>query len=183
MSGVALHPRHQGTHHRQVDVVVTAVQHLMGVRQTGPAMRAGRDLRGYPLVGMADQRSAATFAAQTAFARSGAFGLLRPVRLLAFRWRQAGIVRRLVRLGEPRFKLGNAPLGRLKALEQRPDQGVLFGVAQVVEVGKLGHPAVRIDSAVTASSTFFQAGRWADKRSVKAPTEWGMSSYLSKVLD
>ncbi len=43
------------------------------------------------------------------------------------------------RLGEPRFKLGNAPLGRLKALPQRADQGILLGVAQVVEVGKLRH--------------------------------------------
>jgi hypothetical protein len=45
----------------------------------------------------------------------------------------------LRRFAEPRFKFGNPPLGRLKALPQRPDQGVLLGVAQVVEVGKLGH--------------------------------------------
>ena len=102
------------------------------------------------------RRCLAALAAQTAFARSGAFDLLQPVRLLAFRRRQAGIGRGFVRRGEPRFKLGNAPLGRLKALPQGPDQGVLFGVAQVVEVGKLGYSAVRIDSAVTASSTFFR---------------------------
>jgi hypothetical protein len=132
----------------------------MGVRQTGLAMRAGRDLRGYPLVGVADQRTAAAFANQTAFARSGAFGLLRPVRLLACRRRQAGIVRRPAGLGGSRFKLGNTPLGRLEALEQRPDQDVLLGVAQVVEVGKLGHPAVRIDSAVTASRTFSGGSMW-----------------------
>jgi hypothetical protein len=156
MSGVALHTGHQRTHDRQVDVIVTAVQQLIGVGQTGLAMRADRDLRGYCFVGIAGQRTAAAFAAQTAFARPGALGLLRPVRLLTFRRRQAGIVRRFAGLGEQRFKLGNMPLGRLKALAQRPDQGVLLGVAQVVEVELLGHPVVRIDSAVTVSGTFFR---------------------------
>ena len=63
-------------------------------------------------------------------------GFLRLVRFLTLRRRQTGIVWGFPRLGEPRFKLGNAPLGRLKALPQRADQGILLGVAQVVEVGK-----------------------------------------------
>jgi hypothetical protein len=154
LPGAALHPGHQGTHHRQVDLVVSAVQHLMGVRQRGVAMRAGRGFRDHGLVGMADQRAATACAAQAALARSGAPGLLQRGGLLALRWRQAGIVRGLAGFGEPRFKLGNAPLGRRKAQPQRPDQGVLLGVAQVVEVGKLGHLALRTDSAVTRSSSF-----------------------------
>src|SRR6185312_2140946 len=97
--------------------------------------------------------------------------------LLARRWRQAGIVRGFAGLGEPCLKFGNALLGRSKALPQRPDQGVFLGVAQGVKVGKLRHPAARLDSAVTASSTFFQAGRCLGRSSRQMTPEWGMSSY------
>jgi hypothetical protein len=103
---------------------------------------------------MADQRAATAFAAQAALARSDALGLLRPVGLLALRWRQAGIVRSFAGFGEPRLEFGNAPLGRLKALPQRPDQGVLLSVAQVVEVGKLWYAAIGTNTALTGSSTF-----------------------------
>jgi hypothetical protein len=129
----------------------------MGVRQRGVAMGAGKGFRGHRLVGMANQRAAAAFAAKAALARCNMFGLLRSVRLLTLRRRQAGIVRVFRGFGEPRLKFGDASLGRLKALPQRPDQGVFLGVTQVVEVGKLRHPSLRIDSAVTASSTFFEA--------------------------
>jgi signal transduction histidine kinase len=53
-------------------------------------------------------------------------GFLRLVRFLTLRRRQTGIVRGFPRLGEPRFKLGNAPLGRLKALPESADQGILL---------------------------------------------------------
>jgi hypothetical protein len=152
LSGVALHPGHHGTHHRQVDLVIPAVQHLISVRQHGLAMRAGGGFRRYRLVGMADQRTAAAFAAEAASARSDALGLLRLIGLLTLRRRQAGIVRRLAGFGEPRFKFDNAPFGRLKALPQRPDQGVLLGVAQVVEVGRLRHVATETNMAVMVSS-------------------------------
>ena len=126
-------------------------------------MRAGGGFRGHRLVGMADQRTAAAFSAKAALARSDTLGLLRLVRLLTLRRGKAGIVRGFAGFCGPRFKLGNAPLGRLKALPQRPDQGVFLGVAQVVEVGELGHPMVRIDSAVTASSIFFRpVDAWAE---------------------
>src|SRR3954463_9772458 len=98
--------------------------------------------------------TAAAVATKAALARSGAFGLLRPVRLLTLRRRQAGIVRGLAGFGKPRLEFGNASFGRLKTLPQRPDQGVLLGVAQVVEVGKLRHFSLKIGSAVTTSSTF-----------------------------
>ena len=84
--------------------------------------------------------AAAARAPQAAFARSDTLGFLRLVRLLTLRRRQAGIVRGFRRFAEPCFKLGNPPLGRFKTLPQRPDQGILLGVTQVVEVGKLEHP-------------------------------------------
>jgi hypothetical protein len=39
------------------------------------------------------------------------------------------------------------------------DQGIFFTVAQMVEVGKLGHAPVRIDATVTASTTFSKTVR------------------------
>ncbi len=137
MPGVAFHPCHYRAHHRQVDLVVEPVQHLIDLCQRSPAMRAGGRLRGDRFVGKQRQRTTPATATQAALARSGTLGFLRLVRLLTLRRRQTGIVRGFPRLGEPRFKLGNAPLGCLKALPQRADQGILLGVAQVVEVGKL----------------------------------------------
>ena len=40
MSGIALYPGHQRAHDRQVDFVIPAVQHLIGLCQRGLAMRA-----------------------------------------------------------------------------------------------------------------------------------------------
>jgi hypothetical protein len=116
MASVALHPGHHRTHHRQINLVIPPVQHLIGLRQSGMAMGAGGGFRRHRLVGMADQRPATACAAQAALARSGTLGFLWLVRLLALRWRQAGIVRGFARLAEPRFKFGNAPFGRLKTL-------------------------------------------------------------------
>ena len=79
------------------------------------------------------------FATQAARARSNTLGLLRLVRFLPLRWRQAGIVRGL--RGSP--SLASSAATRRQALHlrpQRPDQHVLLGVAQAAEVGKLGHP-------------------------------------------
>jgi hypothetical protein len=78
-------------------------------------------------------------------------------------------VRDLAGFGEPCLRFGDAPLGRLKALPQRPDRGVPPGVAQVAEVGELGHTAMKIDPAVTASSAFLQASRCAGRSSPAAP--------------
>ena len=74
-------------------------------------------------------------------------GFLRLVRFLTLRRRQTGIVRGFPWLGEPRFKLGNAPLGRLKALPESADQGILLSVAQVVEIGKRGHAPVPLGTS------------------------------------
>src|SRR5271165_6501019 len=82
---------------------------------------------------------ATPLATQAALARSDTLGFVRLVRLLPLRRRQTGIVRGFRRLAELCFEIGNQPLGRPEALPQDTDQGVLLGVAQVVEVGKLGH--------------------------------------------
>jgi hypothetical protein len=119
-------------------------------------MDAGGGFRNHRLVRMADQRSATASAAQAALAWSDAFGFLRLIGLLTLRRRQAGIVRRLARFGKPRFKFGNAPFGRFKALPQRPDQGVFLGVAQVVEVGKLRHTPIATNPTVLMSSPCLQ---------------------------
>jgi hypothetical protein len=102
-------------------------------------MRAGGRLGGDRFVGKQRQRTTTAPATQAASAPSATLGFLRLVRLLTLRRRQTGIVRGFPRLGEPRFMLGNAPLGCLKALPKRADQGILLSVAQVVEVGKLRH--------------------------------------------
>ena len=102
-------------------------------------MRAGYRLGGYCLVGIAGQRAATAFAAQAALAWPNTLACLGLVRLLTLRWRQAGIVRCLRRFTEPCFKFGNPTLGRLKALPQRPNKGILSCVAQVAEVRKLRH--------------------------------------------
>ena len=46
-------------------------------------------------------------------------------------------LRRVAELG---FEFRDVLFGRLKPLPQRLDQRVLLGVAQLAEVGKLGHP-------------------------------------------
>jgi hypothetical protein len=43
-------------------------------------------------------------------------------------------------LAELCLKFRNPSLGCLKPLEQRSDQRVLLGVAQLAEVGRMGHP-------------------------------------------
>jgi hypothetical protein len=95
--------------------------------------------RGYRFGRKKGQRATAAPATPAALAWSGTLGFLRLVQLLTLRRRQAGIVRSFPGITEPRFKIGNPPLRRLKPLAQRPDQGVFLGVAQVVEIGKLGH--------------------------------------------
>src|SRR4051812_18343060 len=86
-------------------------------------------------------------------------------------------VRGLAGFGEPCLRFGDAPLGRLKALPQRPDWGVPPGVAQVAEVGELGHTAMKIDPAVTASSAFLQASRCAGRSSPQRRLAGGMSNH------
>jgi hypothetical protein len=103
-------------------------------------MPAGGRLRGYRFIGKQRQRAATPFATQAALARSDTLGFVRLVRLLPLRWRQTGIVWGFRRFAELCFEIGNPPLGRLKALPKGTDQGVLLGVAQVVEVGGSGTP-------------------------------------------
>src|SRR5271166_4196924 len=90
MSGITFHTGHHRTDHRQIDLVVTTVQHLIGICQHKLAMRAGYRLGGYRFVGIAGQRTATAIAAQAAPAWSNTLAFHRLVRLLTLRWRQAG---------------------------------------------------------------------------------------------
>ena len=59
--GITFHPGHHGAHHRQVDLVVTTLQHLIGVRQCGLTMHAGSWPGGHRFVRIAGQRAATAF--------------------------------------------------------------------------------------------------------------------------
>jgi hypothetical protein len=148
-AGSTFHPGHHGAHHREVDLVVTTVQHLIGICQRGLAMRAGGRFRGHRFVRMTGQRTATPFATQATCAWSDTHGLLRLVRLVTLQacpcegggW-QAGIVRCLRRFVELGFERRHPSRQALHLRPQRPDQSVLLGVAQVAEVGKPGHALV-----------------------------------------
>jgi hypothetical protein len=142
MPSIAFYSGHQGAHHRQVDLVVTTMQHVIGVCQNGRALCAGHWFGGDRLVRIAGQGATASFAAKAARTRSNTLGFLWLVRFLPLRWRQAGIIRRLPGFAEPCFKRRNPGRQALHLRPKRLDQRVLFGVAQVVEVGKLGHALV-----------------------------------------
>ena len=66
---IAFYSGYQRAHHRQVDLVVTTVQHLVGVCQHGLALCAGHWLGGHRLVGITGQRTTAAFAAKATRAR------------------------------------------------------------------------------------------------------------------
>ena len=127
------------------------MQHLVGIRQRGLAMRTGSCFRRDCLVGFADQWAAAALAAQAALARSDTLRFLRLVRLLPLRWRQAGIVRGLRRVAELCLEFRDPRHQRLNLRPKREDQGVLFSVAQIAEVRRLGHPLFKVNSTVTVS--------------------------------
>jgi hypothetical protein len=115
------------------------VQHLLGISQRSLAVHTGQRLGYHRRIGIAGKRPATTLPAQTALARAVPPRLLYLVGLLSPRRRQAGIVRRLRRLGQLRLQLGDPTLCRLKPLPQRQDQRILLGVAQLAEVGQYGH--------------------------------------------
>jgi len=142
MPGVTFHTGYHRANHGKVYLVVEPVQHLIGIRQRGLAMGTGCCFCRDCLVGFASQRATAALAAQAALARSDTPRLFRLVRLLPLRWRQAGIVGSLRRIAESRFKSLNPRRQGPHLRPKREDQGVLFSVAQVVEVRKLAHASV-----------------------------------------
>jgi hypothetical protein len=138
--GVTFHAGHHRADHGQADPVITPVQPLVRFAQRHLAMRTGHDFGDRRLIGVAGQRVTATPAAQAALARAVSPGCLRLVGLRSLRRTQTGIVGGSRRFAEAGFKFRNPPLGRLKPLEQRSDQRVLLGVAQLAEVEKMRHP-------------------------------------------
>jgi len=136
---ISLHPRHHRPDWRQVNLVVKIVQHLLGIGQCSLAVHAGQRLCYDRRIGVAGQRPATTLPAEATLPRAIPPRLLRLVGLLSLRRRQAGIVRRLRRRGELRLQLGDPTLCRVKPLQQRQDQRILLGVAQLAQVGQYGH--------------------------------------------
>ena len=140
LPGVMLHPRHHGRDCRQVDLVITAAQHLVGFAEHRLAMRApNRPCRDH-FVRVRGQCPSAARATEAALARTTALGLLRLVRLVPFQGRHAGIVRRLRWHAKLRFKLRHARRQQLNLRPQRQDQGILLVIRKATEVGELGHP-------------------------------------------
>lgn len=134
VSGILFHPGHHRTDRRKVDLVISAVQHLVGLGQGRLAMHTAQRPGDHRLIWFACQESAAALTAETTLPRAAAPGLVTPVGLLAFRRRQARIVRRLWRLPKLCLQFCDATFGRSEPLEQRLDQRVLLGMAQLAEI-------------------------------------------------
>src|SRR5271155_3915616 len=107
---ISLHPRHLRADWWQIKLVIRIVQHLLGIGQRSLAVHASSRLGYDRRIGIAGQRPATTLPAEATLPRAIPLGLLRLVGLLSLRRRQAGIVRRLRRLGEPRLQLGDPTL-------------------------------------------------------------------------
>jgi hypothetical protein len=118
------------------------VRHLVRNGQCGLTMHTGDRPGAHRPVRIAGQQAAATLAIQAAFTRPDPLGFLWLVRLLALRRRQARIVRGFWRLDEPGFEGCNPDRQALNMRPQSPAQGILFGMPQVVEIGKLGHARI-----------------------------------------
>jgi len=136
-------------------------------------MRAGGRFRGHRFVGMASQRTATPFATQAACAWSDALGLLRLVRLLSFRWRQAGIVRCLD--GSP--SLASSAVTRAVRLctcaHSARIRASFSAWLRWLRSGSWVTPWFRIDSAVTVSKASFCASQSVDE----LPLKPGSSRY------
>ena len=175
MPSIAFHAGHHGAHHREVDLVVTTVQHLIGICQHGLAMRAGGRFCGNRLVGMAAQWTATPFATQAAGAWSDTLGLLRLVRLLTLRWRQAGIVRCLRRFAEPGFECAitrAVKMGLCTCAHSARIKASFSASLRRLSSGSWVTSRFRIDSVVTVSNVFYAS------RSVgKLPLKPGSSRY------
>ena len=68
-------------------------------------------------------------------------------RLLAFRGRNAGIVRRLGRQPQPRFQLGHPSRQRRDLRHQRGDQRIFLIMREQRKIGAAGHAPVDSDSS------------------------------------
>jgi len=158
---------------RQFELVVAGIECVIIVTKGGVAAMTAYRLGGHDLVGVVTERASATFAPDAALAGAFWLGLVGTVRFLAFRRRQAGIVRRLRRrqqIVQPLLKFGDAreSLAQLRRLRQ--NEGILLGGRELGGVGcRRAHTAFRIESPVTESTGFSPA--------VGLPAMGGLSSY------
>jgi len=133
------HPGHHRADRWQIDLVVSAVPRLIVFGQPRPAMRTAKRLGEHRLIRVGSQQPSATVTAQAALPSAAASGLAALVGLLTFGGWQARIVRRLGWLPQLCLQLRNASFGRSQPLEQRLDQRVLLGMAQLAEIEVRGH--------------------------------------------
>jgi hypothetical protein len=186
MAGEPLDPSHHRAHRRQVDLVVTTLQDMVGCAQPGAAVRAHAGLGDKGLVGLGTQRPAAAFAPHAARPWPGALALGRPVGLAIRRWRLAGIVRILRRLAQLRLERRDARLQNrdqthqvLNTPGQGPqvqDQAILLGFAQCAQVRWRDH--VHINRRNPRRFNPSQRSSWRGNPSQKSPSKPpGLSSY------
>ena len=152
LTGEPLDPPHHRAHRRQVDLVVAAMQDLVGRAQPGAAVRAHAGRGDDGLVGLGAQRPAAALAAHAAGPRPGALALAWPVGLAIGRRRLAGIVRGLRRLAQLRLELRDPSLlsldqthQLLNPFGQRPqgqDQAILLGFTELAQVRRRIHASL-----------------------------------------
>src|SRR3954453_18515711 len=140
VTGVALHPRHYRHDRWQFDLVEACGPRLVALVQRALKVPATYRTGAHGRVGIRHQCPTAARAAQTALARAFTLELVLPIRLLAVRGRQAGVVRRLGRLTELCLQLRHPRYQRLDLRPKRSDQRVLLVMRQETEVGELGHP-------------------------------------------
>jgi len=156
LASVALHPRHHRPDRRQIDLVVARGKFPISFLQRRLAVRAAHWPRDHRLVRGLHQRSAATLAPQTAFARSLPPRLLAAIGFLARRGWHAGVVRRLRRQPKTGLQFRHPRRQRLNLRPQRSDQGVLLVMRQAAEVRKLGHPKLELRQPGSHQAAIFQ---------------------------
>jgi hypothetical protein len=178
MPSVALHPRHHRGDPRQVNLVEAVCQSLVSLVQGRLAMRAPGWASGDSLVRCLGQQAATALAAKTALTGTAPGRFIPAVRLLALRWRQAGVVGRLRRQAEPGFQLpdpgrqhGDLCRQRLHLGPERLDQRILLVMRERRQLGKPVHP--KLESKVQGAP---QALR---QRQTAGPSSPGMSRYAT----
>ena len=137
----------------QVDLVVMPMQDPVHLIKSRLIVRAPHRFGADDLVRRRGQRSPAAHTSYAARARAVAFALVRPVRLLAPRRRQAGVVRRLRRPSGLCFQLCHTCRQcldlcgqQLNLRPQCPDQRTPLVVRQLAEIRKRGHPSFESQS-------------------------------------
>lgn len=174
MAGIALHPGDDRANRRQIDLVVTAREHLVVLAELGLAVPTRRRPGDDELIGIRGQRTPTALAPQAALASAGGLVLLRTIGLRRLRRRRAGIARTLRRLIEPSLQLRHPRRQNLNLTHQRHNQRILFRVRKPVEIWDRSHPQVESRSQAPVKMLC----KTISSRHTSTPAEGGLSSYL-----